>query len=122
MICRLLAIRCRISRSRVFCCFEQLLGMFQQPLLLLLRDAARRDVLDREQDHSGLAVILADRPGIELDGAHPQIREILLEFEVFHRSMLRDHRLEQLAQAGNVPLPVGQARTASGREPCSGPP
>src|SRR6185503_19124162 len=87
---------------------EDLLGMFEQVLLLLLRYAPVGDVLDRQQNHPAVAAFVADREGVELDRAPAPVAEILLELESFKAGSLRNHGREQLAQARDVPLPGGQ--------------
>ena len=92
---------------------EQFLGVLQQPLLFLLGDAPLGDVLDRQQHHPAGRALVPNRKGIELEGALSQPGKFPLELETLHRHVLGDHGFEELAQAGNVPLAVGQVEQAA---------
>src|SRR6185437_7260792 len=83
---------------------QQLLGMFEQPLFLLISDSTLGNVLDGEEDHSACPGLVANGQGVELNCPLAQMREVLLEFEALDRRMPRNDARQQLAQARYVPL------------------
>jgi hypothetical protein len=80
----------------------------EQQVFFLLLAAAVGDVLDREQERGAVVVEVEQLAGVEPHGAPAQAGDIVLDLVAFDRCALGDHRLEQMTQVGEVPLPVAE--------------
>ena len=84
------------------------LELAEAQLPLPFRPALLGDVLDREQKGETVVVGVKQLAGVEEHDAPTQVRELVLDLVALDRQALGDHRLEQVAQIGDVPLPIAE--------------